>query len=276
MKMNKGCPDVKKEDWSYRLFVKNPRLYLPELLKMEAVAEAEVKGICKILNQFKIGTGSKILDFSCGIGRLSVRLANEGYNVVGYDPSIFFLKKARQRAQASIANRSIRFYHGEPRHVSQILSRSSDAEFRAIIIMGNSLGYSSTDHDLIIMQELLTLSSRDGCILITQTENKDWRVKNFERYIISDYPKLQVQEYWKFKPVDSTSEGIWRFYRKKNGSINLQLALDLRLRLRLYSLHELKDVINRSGWRFIKSYGNIKQFQQVSPDTSEIITVSKN
>jgi len=59
------------------LFVKYPHLYLPELLKMEDLAEAEVNGICEILDGFKIRR-SKILDFSCGIGRHSIRLANKG------------------------------------------------------------------------------------------------------------------------------------------------------------------------------------------------------
>jgi SAM-dependent methyltransferase len=275
MEMNSGRCRIKKDEWTYMLFVKNPRLYLPELLKMEAVAEAEVKGICKILKEFKVGTRSKILDFSCGIGRHSIRLANQGYDVVGYDPSIFFLKKARQRVRMSVPKRNIRFYNGEPRHVSQILSKSPDAAFRAIIIMYNSLGYSSTEDDLISLQNLLTLSSKNGCILITQTENRDWRLKNFEPYILSDYDKIQVQEYWKFNQDKSTAEGNWKFYKKSNKS-NLQLVLDLPLSQRLYSLQELKEVINRSGWRNIKNFGSLESFQQVSSDTKEIITVNEN
>lgn len=113
--------------------------------------------------------------------------------------------------------------------------------------MFNSLGYSGVDEDLIMLQNLLNLSSKNGCILITQTENRDWRLKNFEPYIISDFGKYQVLEYWKFNLVDSTSEGIWRFYRKKNRSSSLQFKLDLHYNQRLYSLHELKEVINRSG-----------------------------
>ena len=106
--------NIKKEGWPYILFVKYPHLYLPELVKMEDLAEAEVNGICEILNGFKIGRGSKILDFSCGIGRHSIRLANKGYEVVGYDPSAFFLKKARERAHGSPLKSRIRFYRGEP------------------------------------------------------------------------------------------------------------------------------------------------------------------
>jgi SAM-dependent methyltransferase len=272
---NDKC-SIKKEGWPYILFVKYPHLYLHELLKMEALAEAEVNGICEILNKFKIGRRSKILDFSCGIGRHSVRLANKGYEVVGYDPSAFFLKKARERTHHSAIKRRIRFYRGEPQCVAQILSRNDEVGFKAIIIMFNSLGYSGVDQDLITLQNLLTLSSKNGCILITQTENRDWRLKNFEPYIISDFDKLQVHEYWKFNLVNSTSEGNWKFYRKKNRSRSLQLALDLQLSQRSYSLHELKEVINRSGWRFVKSFGSIEQLQQVSSDTQEIVTVSKN
>jgi len=51
--------------------------------------------------------------------------------------------------------------------VSQILSRSDKIGFKAIIIMFNSLGYSGVDEDLIMLQNLLTLSSKNGCILIT-------------------------------------------------------------------------------------------------------------
>jgi SAM-dependent methyltransferase len=265
----------KKEGWPYVLFVKHPRLYLPELLKMEDLAEAEVRGICNILDEFKIGR-SKILDFSCGIGRHSVRLANKGFEVVGYDPSAFFLRLARGRAHDSAKKERIRFYQGEPRRVSQILSKRNEVGFKAIIIMFNSLGYSGVDEDLLILQNLLTLSSKDGCVLIIQTENRDWRMKNFEPCIVTDFGKLLVHENWKFNLVNSTSEGNWKYYRKKNRGYCLQLALDLHLSQRLYSLHELKEVINRSGWTFVKSFGSIEHLQQVSPDTQEIITVSKN
>jgi len=45
--------------------------------------------------------------------------------------------------------------------VSQILSRSDKIGFKAIIIMFNSLVYSGVDEDLIILQNLLTLSSKN-------------------------------------------------------------------------------------------------------------------
>lgn len=266
---------LEEKGWPYILFVKHPRLYLPELLNMEDLAEAEVIGICKILDEFKIGR-SKILDFSCGIGRHSVRLANKGFEVVGYDPSIFYLRMARKRVNNGAIKNRIRFYQGEPNRVSQVLSKRDEVGFKAIIIMFNSLGYSGVDEDLLILQNLLSLSSKDGCVLITQTENRDWRMKNIEPCIVTDFGKHLVHEHWKFNFENSTSEGNWKYYKKKNRGYRLQLVLDLQLSQRLYSLHELKDVINRSGWRFVKSFGSIEHMQQASPDTQQIITVSKN
>jgi SAM-dependent methyltransferase len=265
----------KEQGWPHVLFVQNPHLYLPELLTMEDLADDEVEGICQIFNDFKIRKNGKILDFSCGIGRHSVRLASKGYEVVGYDPSTFFLDMARRRINDTQVQGQLRFYQGEPNYVSKILSENHERGFEAIIIMFNSLGYTSKDDDIITFRNLLSLASKEGCVLITQTENRDWRLKNFEPYIISDFGKLQVNEFWKFNLVSSTSEGNWKIYKKIRRNLGLELLLDLKLSQRLYSLHELKDTIELAGWKFVKGYGSIKLLQEVSPDTAEIITVSK-
>jgi SAM-dependent methyltransferase len=263
-----------QEPWPYLLFIKYAHLYLPEMLRMEEKAEPEVLGICKILDEFKIEKGTRILDFACGIGRHSIRLSKIGYEVVGYDPSYFFLEKAREKVRLEPSNIKIKFYEGNPYHVYKILSRKNEADFRAIIIMFNSIGYSTIKEDLKIFKNLLNLSSKNGTILITQTENRDWRIKNFEPCIISDYGTIQLHEQWTFNLEDSISEGILRFYRKKN--LILHPLLELPIRLRLYSLHELKGILYQSGWNFLKSYGNISTLEQASTDSTGIVTVSTN
>ena len=95
------------------------------------------------------------------------------------------MKKAKEHADSSAHKNRIRFYKGEPRRVSQILSRSNETGFEAIIIMFNSLGLLGAEEDLITLWNLITLSSKNECILITQTENRDWRIRNFEPYVIS-------------------------------------------------------------------------------------------
>lgn len=260
--------------WPYLMFTKYAHLYLPELQRVEQEAEPEVQGICKILDEFKIEKGCRILDFECGIGRHSIRLSKKGYEVVGYDPSYFFLEKAKEKVKLEAKELPIRFHLGNPLEVSQVLRGKNEADFRVIIIMFNSIGYSTTKEDLMVFKELLRISSKDGAILIIQTENRDWRIKNFERFVISDYDTIQVHERWKFNLEDSISEGVFRFYRKENRT--LHFLLDLPINLRLYSLHELKCLLNESGWNFVRSYGNMGTLESATTDSAEIITVSRN
>jgi len=263
-----------QDPWTYLLFVKYAHLYLHELLGMEHKAEPEVNGICKIFDEFKIENRSRVLDFSCGIGRHSIRLSKRGYEVIGYDPSSFFLEKAREKLKLENQNTRISFYQGDPYHVSKVLSRKNQSDFKAIIIMDNSIGYATRKKDLMIFKNLLSLSSESGTILITQTENRDWRIKNFEPCIIADYGTIQTHAQWKFNLEDSIFEGILRFYRKRNRT--LYLLLNLPIHLRLYSLHELKQILHESGWNLVKSYGNISTLEPASTDRAEIITVSTN
>jgi hypothetical protein len=44
--------------------------------------------------------------------------------------------------------------------------------------------------------------------------------------------------------------------------------------MRLYSLHEMKEILNKSGWIFQKSYGSIQTLNSVTLDTPSIVTTS--
>ena len=86
------------------------------LESMKGQAENDVEGILKIFGKHGIAPGSRVLDLFCGIGRHSIPLAKRGYEVVGYDPSAFFLSKARNWAGKEIGKSDlIRFYKGDPK-----------------------------------------------------------------------------------------------------------------------------------------------------------------
>lgn len=271
--MKKSSNEAKKP-WTHLLYVKYANLYLPELLAMDAKAESEVNGICKIFNEFNITKKSRILDFSCGIGRHSIRLSKIGYQVVGYDPSYLFIRKAREKVKIENKNLRVNYYVGDPYSVSKLLPSKGQSDFDAIIIMYNSIGYATPEEDIQIFKSLLGLASERGSILITQTENRDWRIKNFQPSIITDYDTTQLHEQWKFNMEDSIFHGGLKFYRKQSHGLNFIRNIDIHLRL--YSLHELKQILHKSGWSLIKSYGNIRTLEPASTDSSEIITVSTN
>jgi SAM-dependent methyltransferase len=274
MPMTNQRKDNAAEPWTHKLFTRFPNLYLPELLRVEPMAESEVNGIKRIFDDFKVGNRSRVLDFSCGIGRHSIRLSKLGYEVVGYDPSSFFLEKAKEKVKLENQELRIIFYEGAPGEVFSILSQKNLFDFKAIIIMYNSIGYGPLEEDILILRNLMRLASKEGTILITQTENKDWRIKNFRPLIIDDYGWLQIHEHWKYDLDTSIFEGNLKFYRKQGSE--LDLLLELPVSMRLYSLIELKQVLYNSGWNFEKSYGNIGTLDPFSPDCPELVTVSKN
>ena len=51
------------------------------------------KGLRKLFNQFNISKDSRILDFSCGIGRHTIPLGKDDFTILGYDPSFSIWKK---------------------------------------------------------------------------------------------------------------------------------------------------------------------------------------
>lgn len=274
--MKQNQVDDEQKGWAHVLFVEHPHLFLPELEKLQTQSEAEVNGLCRIFEEFNVARESRILDLSCGIGRHAISLAKKGYHVVGYDPSGFFLEKAQQRAEAEISNnrKYITFYEGEISHVAEILSNNAEGEFNAIITMFNSIGYTRTEDDLKLFKDIATLAVT-GAILVTETENRDYRVRNFLPYVNYEFDKLQICEEWKFNIENSTAESVSRFYEKHVNNNYLRLLLDLRTQMRLYSLHELKELLNKSGWTYQKSYGNIQTLSSATFDTPEIVTISK-
>ncbi len=105
--MNKFASDDEKKNWAHILFVEHPDLFLPELEALKNQTTPEVDGLCKIFEEFQIFKKSRILDLSCGIGRHAIELAARGYQVVGYDPSNFFIDKAKNLVKSELDSHPI-------------------------------------------------------------------------------------------------------------------------------------------------------------------------
>jgi 2-polyprenyl-3-methyl-5-hydroxy-6-metoxy-1,4-benzoquinol methylase len=265
-------------NWSHILFVENPLVNLPILEDQRKNSRKEVNGIVNLLRQNNIRKGSKILDFSCGIGRHSIELAKRGYKVVGYDPSRLFLEMAGKYAAEQLIQTSIfpKFYQGNPYYVSQVLLISNDCEFDAIIIMENSMGYAGSSNDSTMLRELHKIAGRN-CILILETENRDWRLLNFESVSLHEFGDIVVYDKWNVNLENSEFESLSSFYEKVNGDENdLKMLLKLGTSMRLYSLHELIGLLSECGRKFLRCYDSITRLDRAKIDSGpNIVTVSR-
>jgi hypothetical protein len=142
-------------------------------------------------------------------------------------------RRQRARGNELIGNqRRIRFYDGEARDAGRVLFENGDKDFNVLIIMGNSLGFSNEDHDSETLRGLLTVAAK-GCIVVIQTENRDWRIRNFQPYINFEFEQFEVFQNWNLNFETSTASGRTKFYRKDRTNTKLGLALDLVMTIRL-------------------------------------------
>ena len=101
------------------------------------------------------------------------------------------------------------------------------------------MGYNTDEDDIKMLKQLKKLGS-STCLLILETENRDWTIRNFLPFVHYDSREIEIYEDWSFNLERSTAESRSKFYRKKKKLNTLEMELDLKTSLRLYSLHELK------------------------------------
>ena len=261
--------------WDNILFQEYPKLFLPFLQIEEKKGLNDAIGINKILKENHIIKGSKILDFSCGIGRLSFNLSKMGYEVVGYDPSPLYIEIAKKRIKKFFKlSKRIQFYQGDSYQASKVLLNNNENNFNVIIIMSNSFGYSTEKNDNKMLKDLLDVAT-NGCILIMETENRDWRIRNFQPHINYVFKSMEVHEIWNFNFETSIAEAISKFYKKDKKGECLKLLLNLHSTIRLYSIHEMREKMNSNGWEFIKCFGDIVKLNQPNFDSELIVTIGK-
>jgi SAM-dependent methyltransferase len=263
-----------KANWSYKLFVKHPELFLPILEEESKHASREVSGLCRILRDLNVSHQARILDLSCGIGRHSILLAKMGFKVVGYDPSRYYISIARKRAKSEIStsDHKLHFFSGEPGRPGIILLKNNERNFEIILSLFQSIGYISREYDLLMLKNLRKVTS-SKCLLILETENKQWRLNNFEKNKINHYGKVIVREKWKFDFKNDVFKNQTMFYTKREKERNSHLVLDLHSHMILYSLEELKKITTKAGWKFFRNYHSIRSLKPATSQSSMPISV---
>lgn len=263
---------VDDSNWAYTLFVKSPELYLPFLEAEMKRARNESLALDRLFRRYGLTRSSRILDLCCGIGRHSVYLAKMGYQVVGYDPSSFYLDRAKRWSTKEHNRSNIKFYHGDPSKAGTVLSRSNEVNFDAVILMSNSFGFSTEQYDHNMLKDVLKVAARKG-ILIIETENRDWRIRSFQPFIIHEFRDSAVHETWNIDLENSVAEGRSKYYKIIKESKNLQFIKELKVKLRLYSLHELRKIINAAGWRYLDSYAGLQSLKPPDIYSEHLITI---
>jgi SAM-dependent methyltransferase len=243
----------RKKHWTNELFVDHSEFFLPYLEERLKLARKEALAIRRIFESRDVSKNGKVLDLCCGIGRHSVELAKIGYRVFGVDLAPVHIERAKGLAKKSKVSRRTKFVVGDMRNIAEVAK--GEGKFDAAINMFTSFGFYGEREDLRLFENLAKLC-RKGAVLVLETINRDWIMRNFVSTGISTIKDLEVHEFRKFNFETSFMENVWKFYRM-DGEKRHHLAT-IELDHRIYSAHELIELLKKTGWRRADAYDGLE------------------
>jgi SAM-dependent methyltransferase len=200
--------------WTEKIFIEDPDLFRASIEARFEKTQDEINCLIDLFNQNNVPKDGLILDLACGIGRISIPLAENGYNVVGIDISPSYIQRANEYAKEDGVSDNTRFVIGDMRKVASELSDISG--FDAIVNMWTSMGYWDEETDLNILRQSLTLTKPDG-LFVMHTANRDTLIRRFQArdFSFGDDGLVVLME----RELDLESSrmiNFWSYYRKES------------------------------------------------------------
>ncbi|MCB1122145.1 MAG: class I SAM-dependent methyltransferase [Verrucomicrobiae bacterium] len=219
-----------------------------ELIDWEARAESEGRFFIDCLKE---RGANRILDVATGTGFHSVRLIEEGFDVVSADGSPEMLAKAFQNARRR--GHVLRSVQADWRW----LNRDIIGRFDAVICLGNSFTHLFSEHDRRkCLAEFYSALTHDGALILDQ--------RNYDSMLDNGFSSQHTYYYCgdnvKAEP-EHLDEGLARFqYSFPDGSV---------FHLNMFPLrgNYMTDLMKQVGFQTVQSYGDFQEtYHEHDPD----------
>lgn len=262
------------DDWWTPVFVTHADLFGEFLESLKPAALGEVRGLRRLLTDQGVPSNGRVVDIACGIGRHIVPLAAAGYSAVGCDFSAPLLARAEAYArEQGLDNRRIRFYRTDYRNIDRSLHRAGEAPFDAALSVFNSMGHFGEAGDLATFRAVRSIVRRGG-VFVVEMSNRDWILRNYEATgVMRAGPDLEIHERRRFDPALSVSFADWTYYRGVGSK--RRAVLKQAVAIRLYALHELKGLLERAGWKYVRSYSGVTRRSPASLAHPRMVVVAR-
>ncbi|MDY0395676.1 class I SAM-dependent methyltransferase [Virgibacillus halophilus] len=209
----------------------------------------------------KINT-KHIADLGCGTGRLTVHVAQEGYQITAIDPNQEAINHAKRK---KIADK-----------VSWMVGDSSDLlsdAYDVVIMTANVAQVFLTDES---WQQVIADAYRalkDGGHFIFDTRNplaKEWetwmqdKTPDFAKHPISGEQLEIITDY------EGLDDGIFTFYETVKISSTKEILVCEKMQLKFRAMEEIQHTLEQAGFSKVKVYGDW-EFEQADAQSKSFI-----
>ena len=183
--------------------------------------------------------GRQVLDVPCGMGRLTIPLAQMGLSMTGVDLTGSFLARARRRARAE--NLDIRFLRSDMRDIG------FDAEFDAAFNWFGSFGYFS-DADNHRFCEHVFRALKPGGRFLVEGINRSWLLKHFRPRSDEVIGGVRVEHHSTWDGRRGRVACEWTFSKGR-------ATQRRRSSMRIYDGAEIRSLLRAAGFRDVQLFG---------------------
>lgn len=201
--------------------------------------KAQIDGVERILG---LEPRSRVLDLACGSGRQTLELARRGHRVLGID-----VETAEAKAAAKHERLNVHFLKADIRKIPY------SGEFDAVVSLFTGFGTLPNERDDLRCLESVRKALKPEGKLLLDLLNKEWLMRHFE-------PNFWEQDDGKKGDVvlDQIS------FNLETGRLDNHRTIvgpDGRrqpsfVSLRVYTLTELKALLERAGLAYVQAWGN--------------------
>ncbi|WP_208180206.1 class I SAM-dependent methyltransferase [Sinorhizobium medicae] len=208
-----------------------------------AIAEERSNEDAQLISRLLgLKSGDRLLDLGCGDGRIAVRLAEMGAQVVGVDIIPLFLQEARRSARERGV--SVRFLEGDMRR----LPVRWTGTFDAVILWYTAFGYFDESTNSRVLEEIYRILKKGGRVVIDQAHRNAIVRREFPVQEVTDAGQDIMFTTSDYDPRTD------RVYVRRS-TIKDGVRRDVDYSLRIYSFVEMKELLARIGFSSVDGLG---------------------
>lgn len=211
------------------------------LMSVIAPSQAQIgKQVDFIEQSLGVSKGGTILDVGCGLGLHAVELTRRGYLVVGLDLSLAMITRAAELAQEQQLKLNV--VHADIREME------FDGAFDGVICMGTTFGFFDDDANRDVLARLYQALRPGGRALLDMV-NRDYVIGSQPNLVWYEGDECVCMEESDFNYFNSRLTVKRTIMREDGRQSHSEYSL------RLYSLHELGQMMQQVGFRVIEVSG---------------------